>query len=135
VSAGRKPQPSPAEIFRELRRLAPDIAFSLFWDENPTPLPIAMTQEYLDQMLKEGYREHAIQATALAVVDEQVHEGTVHMTGFFYKPGELDPDLFGWLPHLLWNAAISLANDFKDGFSQAEAAIKYLDGIQRARGR
>ncbi len=123
-------QPSTETIFKELRRIAPDIAYSLYWDVKDDPMAAGMTTPQYERMLAEGYREHVVEASALMVVNEEVYEGKVHMTGFFYEPGNVDPDLDGWLPHMLWNATIDLANQ---EFPQAEAALKYLNKVRRAR--
>jgi len=121
-------EPSPEAIFRELRRIAPDIAFSVYWSENEA---IVMTQEELQQMVKEGNREYYVEASALTVMDGDVYEGKAGLTGLFYKLGDRDPDLGGSLPYLLWNATLSLSNEFKEDVPQVEAAVRYLKSIRR----
>jgi len=111
-----------------LRRIAPDIAFSVYWVDNEA---IVMTQEEVQQMVREGNREYYVEASALTVLDGEVYEGKAVLTGFFYKLGELDPDLGGWLPYLLWVATLELSNKFKRAPSPVKAAIRYLDGSRR----
>jgi hypothetical protein len=121
-------EPSPEAIFRELRRIAPDIAFSVYWVDNEA---IVLTQEELQQRVREGNREYYVEASALTVMDGQVYEGKAVLTGFIYKLGELDPDLGGWLPYLLWDATLNLSNKFKSEVPQVEAAVRYLNGARR----
>lgn len=121
---------APEAIFQGLRKIAPDIAFSLYWAKTD-PVPILMTQEALDEMLRAGYREYVVEASALTVLDEEVIEAKSYMTGFFYRPGELDPDLDGFLPELLLRATRDLS--VKVDFRQAEEAVKYLEKVRRAR--
>lgn len=121
-------EPSPEAIFVELRRIAPDIAFSVYWSENEA---IVRTLEEHQEIVKEENHEYYVEASALTVVDGEAYEGKAGLTGFFYKLGERDPDLDGWLPYLLWNATLSLANEFKEDPPQVEAAVRYLKGVRR----
>ena len=122
---------SPEAIFVGLRRISPDIAFSLYWGVNPEPVPLAMAQEEFDRMLKEGYREHVVEASALTILGGEIFEAKSFMSGFFYKPGEVDPDLDGFLSEILLRAVRDLS--VKVDFPQAEAAVKYLENVRRAR--
>ncbi len=122
---------SPEAVFVGLRRISPDIAFSLYWGVNPEPVPLAMAREEFNRMLKEGYREHVVEASALTVFYGEVVEAKSYMSGFFYKPGEMDPDLDGFLPEILLRAVRDLAA--KVDFPQAEAATQYLKEVKDAR--
>lgn len=122
------PQPSPEDIFKELRKIASDIAFSIYWVNNQS---IVVTQEELRQMATEESREYYVEASALMVLEGEVYEGKAVLTGFSYKTGELDPDLNGWLPYLLWVASLELANKFKRIPSTVKAAIRYLKASRR----
>lgn len=123
----REEEPSPDAIFRELRKVAPDIAFSVYWGENES---IVREKEERQQMAQEGNFEYYVQASALTVISGEVYEGKAGLTGFFYKLGERDPNLNGWLPYLLWNATLELANEFKKSIPQVAAAVRYLKGIR-----
>jgi len=123
---------SPEGIFRGLRKVAPDIAFSLYWDENPNPVPLTMSQEKFDRMIGEGFREYSVDASAITVVNDQVIEAKSYLTGFFYKPGEKDPDLNGYLPELLFRVATDLW--VRSDLPQAEKAVEYLKEVKRLKG-
>ena len=123
---------SPDGIFKGLRKVAPDIAFSLYWDENPNPVPLVMSQQQFDRMIKEGFREYSVDASAITVIRDQVVEVKSYLTGFFYRPGEKDPNLNGYLPELLLRVATDLW--VKSDFPQAEKAVEYLKEVKRLKG-
>lgn len=121
---------SPEGIFKGLRKIAPDIAFSIYWIDNES---IKLEPEDLERRRKTGYREYAVQASALTVFRGEVFEATNTMTGFLYKQGELDPDIRGHLPGMLLNAVADLSVEID--FPQAEAAVKYLKKVKLERAR
>lgn len=120
---------SPDGIFKGLREVAPDIAFSMYWDENPNPIALVMTQREFEQMRKDGFREYSVDVSAITVIKDQVVEAKSYMSGFFYKPGELDPDLNGYLPEVLLRVATDLS--MKVDFPQADKAVEYLKEVKR----
>lgn len=120
---------SPDGVFKGLRKVAPDIAFSMYWGQNPNPIALVISQEKFDRMLKEGFREYTVDVSAITVVNDQVVEAKSYMTGFFYKPGEMDPDLGGMLPEVLIRVAMDLAA--KVDLPQAEKAVEYLREVRR----
>lgn len=119
---------SPEAIFQGLRKIAPDIAFSIYWIENES---IKREPEDREQILRAGYREYAVEASALTIFRGEVLEAKNTMTGFFYKRGDLDPDIGGHLPDVLLWAVADLSNQID--FPQAEAAVKYLQKVRKAR--
>lgn len=120
---------SPEGIFRGLREVSPDIAFSMYWDENPNPIALVMTQQEFEQMRKDGFREYSVDVSAITVIKDQVVEAKSYMSGFFYKPGELDPTLNGYLPEVLLRVATDLS--VKVDFDQADKAVEYLKEVKR----
>lgn len=123
---------APAAIFKKLKQIAPNIAFSVShtadpyhsWDgEGPDPRD-------------EGFSPYDVEVTARAIVYGEEVQGQDTLGGSYDKPGEFDPDLYGYLPQMLREAVDDLAKQrlvVGSLLKQAHAASKYLKEVMRKR--
>lgn len=116
-------------IFRELKRIAPDIAFAVDWEEDhhfkwdgdgPDPR-------------EEGYRFYDVRVSAKTIIHGEEYEGKEYLGGVDGKPDEQDPDVHGYLPQMLLEAVASMMGDLPDTMSQALEAKKYMERVLHTR--
>lgn len=120
---------SAVAIFRELKRIAPDIAFAINWEEDhhfrwdgdgPDP-------RY------EGFVPYDVDVTAKAIIHGEEYEGKDSLGGTYDLPDEKDLDVHGYLPGMLHSALKELLEDLPDTMSQANEAMKYLERVMEYR--
>ena len=125
---------SPQAIFAKLKKVAPNIAFSVertsdpnfVWDgDGPDPA-------------EEGYVAYDVDVYARAIVDGEVVEGQDSLGGVYDLPDELDPDVNGYLPQMLEEATVELMGRLRVQVNdqlqaQGAAALKYLKDVLHAR--
>lgn len=132
-----KKSTTPEAIFAELRKIAPNIAFSVRHEEDPNyrwdgdgPDPA-----------EEGYVAYGVDVTARAIIDGEIREGSASLGGTYNKPDEIDPDISGYLPQMLEEALEELRRQPRTTayhlhgslHDEADAAKKYLRGVMRLR--
>lgn len=127
-----KPMPSVGDIFKTLKELAPQIAFSVKFDRDENyvwdgdgPDPAG-----------EGYFAYDVSVIARAVAGGELVDGEGNRGGHYQKPGEMDYDISGYLPQLLKDAAREL--DRNPGLGQEidlqlSMAIDYLRRVMEKR--
>lgn len=127
---------TPEAIFAELKKIAPNIVFSVRREEDPNyrwdgdgPDPA-----------EEGYVAYDVDVTARAIVNGEDIEGRNSLGGTYNKPDEFDQDISGYLPQMLEEAAKELLMQLRDVVGleepidrQAMAAGKYLREVMRLR--
>lgn len=111
------------EILAELKKLAPSVVFivksypaedPLGWDGDG-PHPEA-----------QGLVEHESEVTAKAITNGEFVEGSAYLCGSWYTPGEPDPDISGYLPQMLEEAAMELRALFTFGEARDQLASVQL---------
>jgi len=120
---------TPASIFSRLKKVAPNIAFSVAYTEDPNyrwdgdgPDPA-----------EEGYVAYDVDVYARAIEDGEIVEGQASMGGTYEIPGEFDPDIGGYLPQMLAEAIDELKSEVRGPLrEQAFAADKFLEEVSRA---
>ena len=121
---------SAKAILMELKKIAPSIAFSVEhtvdrdyeWDgDGPDPR-------------EEGFDPYDVDVYATAIVDGDEVEGRASLGGTYDKPDDIDPDIGGYLPQMLQEAAEELASKVSGPLrAEAKAASKYLKDVMRSR--
>lgn len=126
--------PIPGPIAADLRKIAPSISFSVElsedhnyrWDgDGPDPA-------------EDGYVPYDVDVTAKAIVDGDEIVGRASLGGHYQKPGEPDPEIGGYLPQMLQEAADELLKEIPTGRSragirmEAREASTYLTRLMRA---
>lgn len=101
---------TPEAIFAELRRIAPNIAFSVNWEGDPYH---SWDGDGPDPR-EEGYEPHNVDVIAHAIVNGEDIEGRNNLGGVYDKPDERDPDIHGYLPQMLEEAAKELLTQLRD---------------------
>lgn len=120
---------SGAGIFAALRRIAPNIAFSVEHTEDPNyrwdgdgPDPA-----------EDGYVAYDVDVFARAIEGGEIVEGQDSLGGVYEIPGEFDPDIGGYLPQMLAGAIDELKSEVRGPLrEQALAADKFMDEVSHA---
>lgn len=120
---------TPEAIFRELKRIAPNIAFSVDWTEDPNFKWDGDGPDPRDQ----GYLFYDVEVNAKTIIHGEEYEGKKYLGGVDGKPDEQDPDVHGYLPQMLQGAVADMIADLPDSMAQAHEVMKYLDDVLYAR--
>lgn len=120
---------SAVAIFRELKRISPDIAFAINWEEDASYKWDGDGPDPRD----EGYRFYDVKVSAKTIIHGEEYEGKEYLGGVDGKPDEQDLDVHGYLPQMLQGAVKELLGDLPDTMSQANAAMTYLDLVLHTR--
>lgn len=116
-------------IFRELRRISPDIAFAINWQEDPHFEWDGDGPDPRD----EGFVPYDADVTAKTIIHGEEYEGKDSLGGVYDLPGEKDLDVHGYLPGMLHSALKELLGDLPDTMSQATEAMNYLEMVMQHR--
>lgn len=133
---------TPRAIFEKLKKLAPLIAFSVEWIEDPY-----WVWDYGDPDPRErGYVAHDVDVIARAIIDGEEREGKKNLGGVYEKPGERDSDIHGYLPQMLEEAVVDLVGEdlkvsprewsprpINEFLRQARAVVEYLKEVLHVR--
>jgi hypothetical protein len=120
---------TPEAIFRELKRIAPDIAFSVSWAEDPDYKWDGDGPDPRDH----GYLFYDVDVSAKAIIHGEEYEGHEYLGGVDGTHDEQDLDVHGYLPQMLHGAVGDLLKDLPDSMSQAQAAMRYMEEILQVR--
>ena len=116
------------DIFNDLRRIAPNLSFSTHWQEDPSYVWDGDGPDPAD----DGMVAYDVRVVARAIVDGVLAEGRQSLGGAYDYPDKRDPDVHGYLPQMLEEAAQELAAKVSGPLkSQCAAAIKYLTGVMK----
>jgi hypothetical protein len=124
---------APSKIFAKLRSIAPSILFQVKWEEDryfrwdgdgPDPR-------------ERGYDPHDVDVSATAIVKGQEVQGEASLGGVYDKPDKKDPDIHGYLPQMLEEAASKLSDSLPGGsgrlIDEVQAACEYLKRVLKLR--
>jgi hypothetical protein len=121
---------SASAILKELKGIAPSIAFGVDYEVDPN---FVWDGDGPDPR-EEGFEAYDIDVSATAVEDGKMVVGHGYLGGSYERPGEFDPDIGGYLPQMLQEAVQDLATQVSgDLLAQANAADKYLDEVLHLR--
>lgn len=122
---------SPKGILAHLRGIAPDIAISIAWEEDPN---YVWDGDGPDPQ-EEGYVPHDVFVYARAIIQGALVEGENNLGGVYARPGEKDPDISGYFPQMVQEALDELAGSVPAGHlhAQAKAGIGFLDAVLKER--
>jgi hypothetical protein len=121
-----------ASIFKSLKSIAPSIHFDVtytrdlhfVWDgDGPDPR-------------SEGFEAYDVDVSANVVLRGTLYSGSEMLGGVYDKHGRHDPDIGGYLPQMLEEAAVDLrkAHTLPAQIEkEANAAIKYLRKTMKSR--
>lgn len=127
-------QISPAAIFEKLKRISPNISFSVEHTEDPNYVWDGDGSDPVD----EGYVAYDVDVYARAIEGGETVEGQDSLGGVYEIPGEIDKDIGGYLPQMLEEAIIELMGHLRVQVSdtlqaQGMAALNYLKEVTHAR--
>lgn len=109
--------------FRDLKRIAPSIAFTVNWEVDPY---CVWDGEGPDPR-NEGYECYDVDVFARAIVGGEVVEGRQSLGGVFEKPDEFDPDIHGYLLGMIDEALDELSGQLSGPVaSEAKKAKDYV---------
>jgi hypothetical protein len=121
------------QIYATLRKIAPNIRFSAEWNQDES---FVWDGNPDDDPTEFGYVAHDVDVTARAIVYGDDVEGRQSLGGVYDKPYEKDPDIHGYLPQMLEEAAADLERQVTGEWKkQLQAARKYLKEVLRGRYR
>jgi len=114
------------EIFRDLRKIAPNLSFSTHWQEDPD---YAWDGDGPDPA-SQGMVAHDVRVIARAIFNGIMAEGREHLGGCYDLPDKRDPDVHGYLPQMLEEATQELAGQVTGPLkTQCAAALRYLKAV------
>lgn len=119
----------PEEIFRELKRIAPNIAFAVEWTEDRNYEWDGDGPDPRDK----GYLFYDVEVSAKTIIHGEEYVGREYLGGVDGKEDEQDPDVHGYLPQMLREAVQDLMKDLPDTMSQAGKAERYLTEVLQDR--
>jgi len=120
---------SAVAIFRELKRIAPNISFAVDWEADPGFKWDGDGPDPRD----EGYVPYDVKVSATTIIHGEEYDGKEYLGGVYDKPDEKDLDVHGYLPQMLLEAVDEMMGDLPDTMAQALEAKNYLEKVLRHR--
>lgn len=117
----------PAEIFQELKALAPGVAFSV--ETEPDPNYVWDGSKETDPA-DDGMMAVTVDIVATTIIDGAMVEGFAHLMGH-YVGDEDDSDLGGYLPQKLHEAAVDLRVTIGEKHLVADQLFRVISFLKR----
>ena len=114
------------ELQKELAKICPSISISTIWEHDPDSGPISKECELFDASEDDDWQAWQSNVRAVAVVDGEEIEGNAYLGGIFEKygdvPGESNPTILGYEPHMTVEALKELKRQIED-----DCTVKAID--------
>lgn len=117
---------APAKILAGLKKVAPNIAITTEWEEDPN---FVWDGDGPDPA-EDGYVAYDVDVFARAIVDGETIEGRGSLGGTYARPGEQDPDVSGYFAQMVEEALGELADQTSGAIKkQATDAKRFMKDV------